>query len=464
MRGNRVGLWWKLGSLYVLTIVTLVRHLIDRFTHFSTIIGTPEEICNSFPRTKIGYRTWNTIANLSVEDTRLEMNKYFPRFPWKNGSIQNIFIGNYKNRIEPWYQEHFKDFPDPSYGWTGIKGSPDDLIWGTLYTQRLIWENQFPMSCDNKEFITAELTDWGIGAVIKHISRLLGWGMRGGKILTFTDHRWIWTKGAFCKNDPTYTCFFHPITNCTLDGVKPKKIIVAINNNFKGYLKNTAGSTMREKKLVPYEIRYMLSISPLAFTGLSRIAYWEMQAMAFLCRLNERTVQWIKTHHVKDASELDSIDVNMHIRHGDKSSEMQLVNTSSFINILKIIKHTFNKRRLKVFISTEDESAITEMAKAKKWIKVKSLVHERINGGFFEFQEKANEIALISFANLYANMRPRHEIGTVMSNWNRMIHWLRLTVGYKFNTLYFEAGSWVGNCYTAAQCQCQKYNGEMNRL
>ena len=49
-------------------------------------------------------------------------------------------------------------------------------------------------------------------------------------------------------------------------------------------------------------------------------------------------------------------------------------------------------------------------------------------------------VGLISFANLYNQIRGDHCIGTLSSNWVRLIYELKMTVGMKSDGYVFEVG------------------------
>ncbi len=63
---------------------------------------------------------------------------------------------------------------------------------------------------------------------------------------------------------------------------------------------------------------------------------------------------------------------------------------------------------------------------------------------------KMPHIGLISFADMYNQIRADHSVGTIGSNWNRLIYELKSTVGMKSDGFILEVGS--QRCVSSSHC------------
>ena len=384
---------------------------------------------------------WGNLSNCKEESLRITINDMFPTQVINNHKYRGAFIGrNSKDKIIDSKYEDIKEFPHPSYNWVGYDIKEGSLLWGTKYVQKLIYEHQFPSDCSDKTFI--EYIPWvgGIGSSLVHFARMLGWCIKNGYILGVANYGWEWAKGKFCINDSLYTCFLEPTTNCTKKMAK-KSILISNTKMF--------DITAHLEGCVPNEVKKMLDYSPFGFNGsMSYLTYWEMQGLAFATRFNKRTLNWIKNNMVLDDKWLLNSDLSVHVRHSDKWIEMRLISDKEYMNVINTIQK-FVKKPLKIFINTEDNNTIDYFSKSH--FDVKYLNHSRSNDVFI-FRDRTY-IALISFANLYASLRPRMFLRTSQSNWNHLIEALRYTVGGRGNELVFELQRLGSPCLTVAQCQ-----------
>ena len=73
--------------------------------------------------------------------------------------------------------------------------------------------------------------------------------------------------------------------------------------------------------------------------------YWRIQAVTFLTRLNERTVNWIYDYKKQNCKNCkNEYDISLYIRHGDKHKEMKLIDSDVYRETIKILKVLTTKR------------------------------------------------------------------------------------------------------------------------
>ena len=279
------------------------------------------------------------------------------------------------------------------------------------------------------------------------------------------------------ENERSLDCIFEKISSCTLQDVTPDNSV-----KVKAYwgppdsLTGTPGS-------VPPVLGYaMKQLYPdIAPDGLKY--WWRTQSVGFLMRLNGAGMRRIKElrttakmhHAVMTHGETKSVEeltvpfplpagtFSMHVRHGDKAVEMNLVPMSKYIEVAHeyIAQNPLTSLK-SAFISTED-NAIFEEAKAtfaepvesttsmKDWVFYYSDI-PRLNGGP---EEQLNafgnrtEMTCKWVQQLIMALECDLIIGTRGSGWNRMIDELRCVwgTGGGCKAPFMEVGpfeDWVG--------------------
>ena len=146
--------------------------------------------------------------------------------------------------------------------------------------------------------------------------------------------------------------------------------------------------------------------------------------------------------------------VSIHIRHGDKSKEMNLVPTAKYLKAADelVLHNPFGYRKVG-FMSTEDPGAIEEMVGSNlsatwRWLwwdvpRLNSNGPEQL--GLFDMRR--GELTFIWWLQLFIALEADAWVGTRGSNWNRLIDELRCVWVPKCQNVYVEVGdeaSWTG--------------------
>jgi hypothetical protein len=120
---------------------------------------------------------------------------------------------------------------------------------------------------------------------------------------------------------------------------------------------------------VPAFLREILNGSAVDPSAYAR--YWTDHSMAYLTRLNSR-MEGLIEQRMRETGVLSiwntkGFDVGIHIRHGDKNSEMPLVKDIHDMNGVKLLRK-IEHRNLSVFLAFGDRQSIEFFRKnSKDW-------------------------------------------------------------------------------------------------
>ncbi|CAI5994218.1 unnamed protein product [Closterium sp. NIES-65] len=125
--------------------------------------------------------------------------------------------------------------------------------------------------------------------------------------------------------------------------------------------------------------------------------------------------------------------VSVHVRQGDKGSEMQLNSFAAFMFFAYRLRRVEPELR-HVWLSTEMQSAIDQTAQFKDWSFHYSHNPRQNSTKFMVDYERdvGHQLVGISFANLIISSQCDYFVGALGSNWNRLINELRVTNGRLF--------------------------------
>lgn len=343
----------------------------------------------------------------------------------------------------------YDHFPDPSYYWVY---SPEEqppephVLLGTYYIQHQIWAHQHPTTCEDKQFLIVPTYNSGLGSVIHTYGQILQLAMDSNRILFMAekiDSDWI--DEPFCSIH-SLACYFDQITNCSLSSVLQQKSYTVIQptTNLTAYqsvpflyMQLTISFLRSTRTNLPLLLQSFLKDQPL--TDEQKLLYWRIQSSTFLTRLNARTNQWIQHYEAENCPHCSSsYDLSIHVRHGDKASEMKLVYADSYNLLIKYMCLLTNTTQPTIYINSDDDRTLQSiLSHPYPFVYMKDAY--RINGSAQRIKLLPN-ITLISFANLKHQLRAHHIIGTFGSNWNRLIFELHSTVGMKEDGYFLEAG------------------------
>ena len=422
------------------------------------------------------------------------MNTLFPLITEYNEEFKEYYT--YRQIYFKWninseaYRLHkqYTDFPDSSYYWVYPKGEePKErhVLFGTYYVQHEIWKHQFPATCEDKKFLIAPLWHAGIGSVIHVLTQSLTWAISTDRIMIPAAlYHTSWGDPEFCDdNNQSVLCYLQPMTNCT---VSEEDIQKAFNDNNPHISPNHAHiSNFTHLKFYP-QVKYLFGpfegMKPNEHPSLVKdfrsltapffirdfIAktrskederwYWRIQATTFITRLNEKSSKWIAEYQNDKCSDcLNEYDISLNIRHADKKSEMKLIEADVYKDVVSLFADVCLKDNYTVYVNADDQESVDIIHTLP--YHVISFNHSRYNYGF-RYNSRQQHIGLISFANLLHQIRGNHCVGTMASNWSRLIYELKMTVGMKSDGFIFE----VGNEPCISQTHCSMMNRRLNTM
>ncbi len=390
------------------------------------------------------------------------MNNLFPLITEYNEEFKEYYT--YRQVFFKWninseaYHLHkqYTDFPDSSYYWIYPKDEePKErhVLFGTYYIQHEIWKHQFPSTCEDKKYLIVPLWYAGMGSILHIMSRSFSWALESGRIMIVKRmYKANWGDPEFCDADnQSILCYLQPMTNCT---VSEEDVQRAFNNDT-SFVSPTHAHIAHIQDVTNFtSIQYIYSGFSRNYYGIipsfvhnfvmnqkyhiNENSYWTIQAEAFITRLNERTVNWIREYEKENCKGCkNEYDISSHIRHGDKGSEMKLIDADVYKEAIKIITSLGMKKNYTIYVNADDQESVDAIHSLS--CDVASFNQGRYNYGVSQNKNVKN-VGLISFANLYNQIRADHSVGTIGSNWNRLIYELKLTVGMKSDGFILEVG------------------------
>jgi hypothetical protein len=258
----------------------------------------------------------------------------------------------------------------------------------------------------------------------------LAWAMDAGRIVIYPES-WgtRWVNDPACGKNPNPGCFFLPLTNCTPE---PGANIVTSPNDLGGL------------SYIPVFVQDMLKNSIVEPTAYYH--YWMAHSICYFTRLNNRTEIAVK-QIMADAGVLKTweetgFDVAMHIRHGDKGSDMVLIDDPDYASILDLIRK-LHKDNLTVFLASDDPRSFQFFAN-QTGIQLYGI--RTPWPGEYHYRS-----GLFYLADVWAAINAAFTIGTWKSHYDR---WLRSLMDVAFghsSVPFFEVGKM--SCFSATHCK-----------
>jgi len=365
-------------------------------------------------------------------------------------------------------------------------GKPD-VLYGTAFAQQIIWDHQHPVDCTGVKFLTMLHWPVGIGALLHFLARALGLAMHLGRILVLSienfnpkrgDAGMPWYDHRFCPGMVSWECWFQPLTSCVEHAdsdtmvVQPEELgRFRVGNFSRHYVPEVFHEMLRECSHVKTDLEFY---------------WWHAQAIAYIVRFNKNTrrqLDKLRSELLQDcyagcnSSAMKGLPhgtVAMHVRHGDKGREMQILPVEMYWEQarrlasgdqgIQVLEPEFSSggqvftyprsmfAAKSAFVSTEDPLVISETMKLAKAVQgVDGNAVEQPWHVFFTRENRTNvdvetmrkqrgngRATLESFLNLELALEADAWICTLFSNWCQLIDELRMTVGAKASAPYIN--------------------------
>lgn len=357
-----------------------------------------------------------------------------------------------------------------------IESIPDDHQYPlTKFAQRTIHSHQNPTDCSNKKFFrVGHAARQGLGSALHVLAEALGYAMYYDRIL-LTHPEWPplmdFVDRDNCQNGDPFECVWERISSCDSYANEQNTVEIGSFKEHRDFPKPALGLT------APYLGRAMQEAFPGITTNALKL-WSRSQGVAYVNRLRPAALALLtqsrldkKMHSAfsgppENFSTLDfpfplPRDVwSMHIRHGDKASEMTLLPVEDYVMAAErySMMNPISSRKW-AFVSSEDPTVFDEMkdiVSIKKthtvsnyeWNWFMSNINRKNDGPLQQLQLFPNrtETTLSWLLEAFTAIECDGFIGTRNSNWNRIIDELRGTWGMSGKAPYLEVasyGEWV---------------------
>ncbi|CAF3653201.1 unnamed protein product [Rotaria sp. Silwood1] len=290
-------------------------------------------------------------------------------------------------------------------------------IQNTLQVQKWFYEHQHPMNCESKRFAIIENYAWsGFGSTVHQIVWAFGKAIADNRIAVYrTPGNWLYGD---CSSS-TLDCFFLPITNCSLPSKVDNNQAITINANI-GY--------------------WTTPIIPSIFQN--RTFNWYRTQMTFyLMRYKPETlahVHNVLSQHLKPPSiDLHHPYIALYVRRSDKVRTGEMSQAYTLKQYFDLFDADARRANIStIYINSEDEQVFSEFISINKetqdYYKLLKLPVQR-NIVFSSLLGMTNEqrgkIILEFLTDLFIEANADLHVGTLTSNWCRLVDEIRLVLG-----------------------------------
>ncbi|KAK6512490.1 hypothetical protein TWF481_001375 [Arthrobotrys musiformis] len=373
---------------------------------------------------------------------------------------------------------------DGAEDWMGFIKDHDDAAMPpfTKFAQEYIykWQNPDPSTCKDKQFLVLH-HNWdgnGLGTVVHGTGWVLGLAIRLNRILIYDDKappgKNFLEENCQKKGIRSLDCIFEPFSSCS----SSRDLTDSNHINLKSYWKIPEAINISTSAVPPLFGQMLKNDFPEMHYDAIKY-WWRTQATAYMMRMNGPALKRLKalrtdqtqntavTHSTN--GELTTTTVpfplpdgsfSMHVRHGDKGVEMELIPFKKYVERAEeYAAMNMIMSRKTCFISTEDEGVLEDAKRiGNAWISVNTTSNEnwtwvwsnipRFNGGPVEQLARfgnRTDMTIKWMSQLFFAIEASHILGTRGSGWNRMIDELRC-IWVDCRTPYMEVGpfeDWV---------------------
>eukprot|EP01001_Neometanema_parovale_P009387 NODE_562_length_2319_cov_114.519581_g534_i0.p1 GENE.NODE_562_length_2319_cov_114.519581_g534_i0~~NODE_562_length_2319_cov_114.519581_g534_i0.p1 ORF type:complete len:700 (-),score=69.86 NODE_562_length_2319_cov_114.519581_g534_i0:135-2234(-) len=285
----------------------------------------------------------------------------------------------------------------------------EDLLPNTRAFQDWLWRYQHPTDCGARLVLEYRIPSYGIGAAI-HLAASAAWEAIAADRLLLFERPWHYGMDESCAvKGPE--CYFLPITNCTRSMYNAKDVM---------YVKR------------PDELIRSVASQRRHGQWTNKPRAWLMaQLVAYLMRPNKITSQYLvrerKALLPEGITRLRPM-VSVHVRHGDKFLENAPVPFPTFVKAAEEVRMRVLPDARDMWLSTEDPDVVASANALTRW-DVHYTNFPRVVGGVGPVQLAMRfgrrRMTLHSLLNLWMAAEGDAFVGSLSSNWCRLIHELR---------------------------------------
>lgn len=337
---------------------------------------------------------------------------------------------------------------------------PGRLAPLTAAVQEWMYNMQHPRDCRAVSYMVYNSHSSGIGSNIHVAGFHAAHAWRNNRLLLWGKNLGVeYTDPATCGDVKSWRCHFRPESNCSVadaEAVHGTMFVQDTSNPLNPRTDFSSTRTENYYEYIPVKIVSMLRAAGVEMKQDELKYWWRAQTAAYFARLNDAALDDIRRMRqaegaVKVVGPQTALSrsgaltawplppglVSAHVRHGDKGSEMKLVEFKDFMQRAELLVRDapFSLRRA-VFVSTEDPKVLkeaadtSEEAKARGWAAVYYELPRVNDGAQMQIRQlngkvTAGGLARLHLMQLLMALECDAWVGTRGSNWNRLIDELR---------------------------------------
>ncbi|KAG5180097.1 hypothetical protein JKP88DRAFT_349681 [Tribonema minus] len=327
-----------------------------------------------------------------------------------------------------------------------IAGDDSARLRFTAEVQHDIWRHQNPPTCEGRRYLETPYHRFGLGSLLNRASGTLGFAMNQGLIMLY--HEELGSPnflGSYCAGVLNPSCIFMPPSNCTAYARDPRnKVKIHTGSDDHSY----------PMPVVPDKWVQRWAETDMSSSGMVNLQYWwRAQAAGYFSRLNARTSQEMIARRLRSAARgaaplpLPPDTIAVHVRHGDKSTEMKLASWKKHHARVDRLARQRGLNEHFIYLSTDDPDVVhAAHAIRERNYRVFSLPCPALMDGAgvlpcrtnstsanpgYDMEEDgthADQIALFAVESLLLALEATHFVGQRGSSWARLIDELRMVV------------------------------------
>ncbi|GLC67674.1 hypothetical protein PLESTF_000589500 [Pleodorina starrii] len=339
--------------------------------------------------------------------------------------------------------------------WTSNHSMGNATLPLTLEAQREIYENQHPPDCSKAKYLVYRVGPNGIGAVFHVTGVALHLALDLGRVFVEEPGTFL-TNSPQCKDKPTLdSCYFLPFSGCRPTDEQMRGALRLGHetdaSKLDERLANAAvliaehDSLLGVRAAAPRRFQERLAKST-AIDPKKFYYWWRAQAVTYMIRPRPEVLADLEQRRRKFLAGAPPAPgcISVHVRHGDKHVESEVFEDQVYEKLaakVRALAPSYFTDQL--FVSTEDPETITYFVNGTNWRtgytsgvprkpdRSKPNLSYMADIGYYE--EMLN-----SLLNLDLALECWAFVGSIFSNWVRLIDELRATLRCKANAVFSD--------------------------
>ncbi|PNH04725.1 hypothetical protein TSOC_009049 [Tetrabaena socialis] len=377
--------------------------------------------------------------------------------------------------------------PGTYASWTAPRTGRDSLLYGTTEAQQAIYQHQHPADCRNATFLVVHFKAYGhgLGSTIHMMSFGLTMAIRLGRVFIHGGGGDSWAHdNKFCESASLLDeCLLQPMSSCSLEDVmrgEAAPFTYDLDPASWPTHRVLQAKTTGNYRLIPPTFQQLLVNSPISMAGKGptdcalplphpakgdregfAVQWWRAQSSAYVYRPVPRLLHAIRNHAKEILQAVNGTvppgTIGVHVRRGDKERESKDITDAEYLSRVEAL-HAASAAagaplQRTIFLSTEDTVTLSVFKSWANWTVLHTDVprhHEKISPMKFASKMGIGEVVLNDLVSLELALQCDAWVGSLSSNWVRLIHELRATTRCKADNLFFDSRFGLNFTYTSS--------------